>query len=111
MWNPKVIEKFGRQQKKMLAFALKCLKKDGTLVYSTCTHTPEENESVIDFALRNFPIKVEQIQVPLKTRPGILEWKNESFNPEVSKAHRIYPQDNDSEGFFLCKMTLLEEIQ
>lgn len=110
MWNSKVIDKFSRQQKKFIAFALKCLKVGGTLVYSTCTHAPEEDESVIDFALRNFPVKIEKITLPLKTRPGVTKWKNETFNPEVSKAHRIYPQDNDSEGFFLCKMTLLEEI-
>lgn len=111
MWNPKIIEKFSRQQKKLLAYALKCLKAGGTLVYSTCTHAPEENESVIDFALKNFPVRIEQTSLPLKTRPGIKEWKGEKYDNEVSKAHRVYPQDNDSEGFFVCKMTLLEEVQ
>lgn len=111
MWNEKVVNNLSRQQKKLLAFALKCLKKGGTLVYSTCTHAPEEDESVIDFALKNFPVKVEPISLPLKTRPGITEWEGESFSIEVKKAHRIYPQDNDSEGFFVCKLTLLEEIK
>ena len=111
MWNEKIIKKFSRQQKKMLAFALKCLKAGGTLVYSTCTHAPEENESVIDFALKNFPVKVESLSLPLKCRPGISSWEEESFSPEVEKACRIYPQDNDSEGFFLCKLTLLEEVK
>ncbi len=111
MWNERMIEKFSRQQKKFVAFALKCLKVGGTLVYSTCTHAPEEDEEVLDFAIKNFPIKVEQIELPLKTRPGITEWYNETYSPEVKKAHRIYPQDNDSEGFFVCKMTLMEEIK
>src|SRR3989344_521862 len=111
MWNEKIIKKFSRQQKKMLAFALKCLKAGGTLVYSTCTHAPEENESVIDFALKNFPVKVESLSLPLKCRHGISSWEEESFSPEVEKACRIYPQDNDSEGFFLCKLTLLEEVK
>ena len=111
MWNPKVIDKFSRQQKKMLAFALKCLKAGGTLVYSTCTHAPEENESVINFAIQNFPVKIEEIPLPLKTRPGITKWKDEVYDKDVTRAHRIYPQDNDSEGFFLCKLTLLEEVQ
>jgi len=111
MWNPKMIDKLSRQQKKMLAYALKCLKVGGTLVYSTCTHAPEENESVMDFALKNFPVKIEEIKLPLKTRHGIIEWNNEVYDKDVAKAHRIYPQDNDSEGFFLCKMTLLDEIK
>lgn len=111
MWNEKVVNNLGRQQKKLLAFALKCLKKGGTLVYSTCTHAPEEDEAVVDFALNNFPVKVEQVQLPLKCRQGLTDWQGNNYNKEVSKVCRIYPQDNDSEGFFISKFTLLEEIK
>ncbi len=111
MWNHKVVENLSRQQKKLLANAIKCLKVGGTFVYSTCTHSPEENESVIDFALKNFPVKIEEINLPLKTRSGVTSWNGEQFNPAVAKCCRIYPQDNDSEGFFVAKMILLEEIK
>ena len=111
MWNEKVVYKLSRLQKKLIAFALKCLKIKGNLVYSTCTHSPEENESVIDFALKNFPVKIEKISLPLKYREGITEWNDEQYNEEVKKCCRIYPQDNDSEGFFVCKMTLIDEIR
>jgi len=111
IWNPKVVDKLSRQQKKFFALAIKCLKVGGTIVYSTCTHAPEENEEIVNFALKNFPVKIESISLPIKCRPGVTSWKGESFNKEVEKACRIYPQDNDSEGFFVCKMTLLEEIK
>lgn len=111
IWNHKVIKKLSRQQKKFMAVALKCLKKGGILIYSTCTHAPEENEEIINFALKNFPVKIEPISLPLKCRQGIIQWENESFNPEITKTCRIYPQDNDSEGFFIAKLTLLEEIE
>jgi NOL1/NOP2/sun family putative RNA methylase len=111
MWNDRMITKFSRQQKKFIAFALKCLKVGGTLVYSTCTHAPEEDEEVIDFAVKNFPVKVETINLPLKCRKGITDWYNKTYSLEVQKACRIYPQDNDSEGFFVCKLTLLDEIK
>ena len=110
IWNLKVIQKLSRQQKKFIAFALKCLKKGGILVYSTCTHSPEENEEVIDFALRNFPVKIESISLPLKCCQGITSWEGKIFNKEINKACRIYPQDNDSEGFFLAKLILMQEI-
>ncbi len=110
-WNHKVVDKLSRQQKKFMAMALKCLKKSGTLIYSTCTHAPEENEEIVNFALKNFPVKIESIELPLNCRPGLTSWKEDSFSPELKKACRIYPQDNDSEGFFLCKMTLLEEVK
>src|SRR3989344_3450096 len=111
IWNEKIIKKLSRQQKKFVAFALKCLKKGGTVVYSTCTHAPEENEEIVDFALKNFPVKLETLSLPIKCRPGITSWKNDSYSKEVSKTCRIYPQDNDSEGFFVSKMTLLEEVK
>jgi NOL1/NOP2/sun family putative RNA methylase len=111
MWNEKIIGKFSRQQKKFIAFALKCLKKGGTLVYSTCTHAPEEDEEVIDFALKNFPVEAEKIELPLKCRSGITSWDGKTYSDEVKKSCRIYPHDNDSEGFFVCKLVLLEEIK
>lgn len=110
-WNEKVLKKLSRQQKKFIALAFKCLKKGGTLVYSTCTHGPEENEEVVSFALNNFPVKMERVHLPLKCRPGVTSWRGEEFNAEVEKSCRIYPQDNDSEGFFVSKFTLLEEVK
>lgn len=110
MWNPKMIGWFSKIQRRMLEASLQCLKKGGVLVYSTCTHSPEENEKIIDYALRNFPVKVEEIKLPLKCRAGITDWEDAKYSEEVKKCCRIYPHDNDSEGFFVSKMTLLEEI-
>jgi NOL1/NOP2/sun family putative RNA methylase len=111
IWNEKVIHKLSRQQKKFFAFAIKLLRPQGTLVYSTCTHAPEENEEIVNFALHNFPLKIEPIYLPLKCRPGITSWDSHPYDAQVSHSCRIYPQDNDSEGFFLAKFTLQEEIQ
>ena len=111
MWNPKVIKNFSRQQKKLIAFALKALKKDGTLVYSTCTHAPEENEEIVNFALENFPVKIEKFNLPIECRPGIESWQDKQFNEEIKHTCRIYPQDNNTEGFFIAKMTLLEDVK
>jgi len=111
MWNPKMIKSISKQQKKLIAFAFKCLKKGGSLVYSTCTHAPEENEAVVDFALKNFPVKLEQVKLPLKCRGGVTSWDKEEFSDDVKNVCRIYPQDNDSEGFFVSKFTLLEELK
>lgn len=111
MWNPKVVDNMGRMQKKLLVSALRCLKVGGTLVYSTCTHAPEENEAVIDFALKNFPVAVERVSLPLHTRSGVDRWKQDVFHADVQKCCRIYPQDNDSEGFFVAKLVLKEDFR
>ncbi len=105
MWNPNTIKSLSKLQKTLVTSALDILKPNGTLVYSTCTHAPEENEAIIDHIVKNFPnVKVEKISLPIKCRHGINEWENEKFSKEVNLACRIYPQDNNTEGFFVAKM-------
>jgi NOL1/NOP2/sun family putative RNA methylase len=104
MWNYKMIQNFAAQQKRLAASAFPLLKEGGEMVYSTCTLAPEENEEVIQFLIDNFNAKIEEIKLPIKTREGIASWQGREFSREIKKCCRIYPQDNDSEGFFVAKI-------
>lgn len=106
-WSENLLESLGRKQKKLASNALELLKEGGEMIYSTCTHAPEENEEVIQHLLDNYDIQIIPIKLPIKTRPGILEWKNKKFNEQIKHACRIYHHDNDLEGFFLCKIKKL----
>ena len=108
MWNPKTIENLSKLQKALIASAIEILKPNGELVYSTCTHAPEENEEVVDFALKNFKVKIEKINLPIKTREGITSWQEKEYSKEIRFSCRIYPQDNDTEGFFIAKIKKLK---
>ncbi|MBI2056799.1 tRNA methyltransferase, partial [Candidatus Pacearchaeota archaeon] len=59
----------------------------------------------VDFALKEFKdeIKIEEIKLPVKCREGIVNWENKKYDEGVKLSCRIYPQDNNSEGFFLAK--------
>lgn len=103
-WNESMLKGFSRLQKKLVAVAIPLLVDDGILVYSTCTHAPEEDEAVVDFAVKNFAVSVEPIKLPITTRPGITSWGKETFDSSVQNACRIYPQDNNSEGFFVARL-------
>lgn len=105
-WNENLIHSLSRLQKNLIVNVASRLKKGGTLVYSTCTLAPEENEEVVSFLLGKFQdFKIEPIRLKgLKTRHGVLEWNDKKYNPEVKNCARIYPQDNDSEGFFITKL-------
>jgi NOL1/NOP2/sun family putative RNA methylase len=109
MWNQRVIENLSGVQKKLAAEAFKILRTGGEMVYSTCTLAPEENEEVLNTLAKQFDFEFEKISLPLKCRNGIKEWDGKSYNPELEKACRIYPQDNDTDGFFLCKIRKLSE--
>jgi len=109
MWNQKMINFFAGTQKSLASAALDLLQEEGEMIYSTCTHAPEENEEIIQFLLENYDIKIEEPILPkeLKIRQGILEWNGKKFSDEMKKCARLYPQDNDTEGFFLCKIKKL----
>lgn len=103
-WNIKSVENLSRQQKALASSALEALREEGEMIYSTCTHAPEENEEVVQYLLDNYDIQIEEIKLPIKTRPGVIGWKGKNYSQELKKAARIYPQDNNTEGFFLCKI-------
>lgn len=104
MWNKNMIKKIASTQRKLAAAAMKVLKVNGEMIYSTCTLAPEENEEVVDFLIRNFDVEVEEIDLPLKLREGIVEWDGKKYSDKVKKAKRLYPQDNNTDGFFVCKL-------
>lgn len=109
MWNINTVKKFSRIQKNMVSSAIEILKPEGEIVYSTCTHAPEENEEVVDFILKNFDnIEIEKISLPIKCRPGVTEWDGKEYDKNVIKSCRIYPQDNNTEGFFIAKFKKLK---
>jgi NOL1/NOP2/sun family putative RNA methylase len=110
MWNPKRIGILSRMQKAMISNAFELLREGGKIVYSTCTHGPEENEEVVDFLLKKFEnSRLEEVSIPMeiKYHKGLTEWQGKKFSDEVEKCARIYPHDNKTEGFFIAKIRKL----
>ncbi len=104
IWNPNAVKRLHAQQKQLLETAFSILKKEGTLVYSTCSLEPEEDESVISEFLENNNAKLEKIELNIKRSEPILEFEGNKYSEEVKKCLRIWPQDNDTEGFFVAKI-------
>ncbi len=105
MWNPDMVKRLAATQKQLIKTAFENLKENGTLVYSTCTLEPEENEGVVDYLLSEFEnAKVMPIELDIKRSPAVVEFEKEKYSPEVKKCLRIWPQDNDTEGFFVAKI-------
>jgi tRNA (cytosine49-C5)-methyltransferase len=105
IWNPLMIQRLSNQQKAILESAFMIIKDGGTVVYSTCSVEPEENEAVIDYLLEKFPeAELEEIKLDIKRSSPVLEFEGKKFNSEIKKCLRIWPQDNDTEGFFVAKI-------
>lgn len=106
MWSPGLVERMAKTQLKLLKNAFRLLKKGGTLVYSTCTLEPQENEEIIHKLLETEKkAQIQEIKLNIKRTPPITKFQNKEYTEEVKKCLRIHPQDNDSEGFFVTKIT------
>lgn len=103
MWSPGFVRKMAAEQRKLLAEGWRCLKPGGLLVYSTCTLEPDENEAnVSQFLDRHDDAALEEIDLPIARSPAVRAFAGRTFRPEVEKCLRIWPQDNDTEGFFVA---------
>ncbi len=106
-WSMRRVYAFSRLQKSLISRAFELLPSGGELIYSTCTSSPEENELVIKFLLEKFDdAKLCTVDIDAKTRPGLTFW-GEELGPEMKKCVRIWPQDNNTETFFIAKVKKL----
>jgi 16S rRNA (cytosine1407-C5)-methyltransferase len=105
-WSEKKIKQFSKLQKWLLRSAVSATKPGGTIVYSTCTISPEENEEVIDWILEKEKntVELEEIQIKdLERYPAFTTYKNKTFHPNIRKTLRILPS-TEMEGFFVAKL-------
>lgn len=97
LWSLENVLLCAKRQKEILSHAIKALKKGGTLVYSTCTYSMEENEEVVAWLLKNYPC-MEQVdcKVSFGRKGFVCEGMDET------KVVRIFSMDG-GEGHFVAK--------
>jgi NOL1/NOP2/sun family putative RNA methylase len=98
------IGRLARLQKRLIVRAFDLLTPDGTLVYSTCTFAPEENESVVAHLLRERDARVVPVEFPFERCPGLEAWQGETYPDQIRACVRIYPHHLDSGGGFVARI-------
>ena len=90
----------------ILKKAMELCKVGGEIVYSTCTFRPEENEHVINQVIkRNKEWEIVPITIKgFAFSEGLTEWKSLKFSQQLRRSVRIWPHQNDSGGFFICRL-------
>jgi NOL1/NOP2/sun family putative RNA methylase len=91
-------------QKRMIIRGFDLLKREGEMVYSTCTYDPEENESVVAFLLRHRDAELLPINGAFPSEPGLCEWNREKHDRRLQRSARFYPHRLDSVGFFMARI-------
>jgi NOL1/NOP2/sun family putative RNA methylase len=96
-------------QRSLLEKAVRLTRPGGTILYVTCTFSPEENEAVVSEALGRLPIELEPLELPVPHARGVTSWDGKNFDPRVEGAARIYPHHLDSGGLFLARLRRLDD--
>jgi NOL1/NOP2/sun family putative RNA methylase len=105
-WTPNKPKVLGKRQQWLLRSGISACRVGGTIVYSTCTLAPEENEAVVDWILRKEHGNVMLADIVLDGVPwsqAVAGWKTKSFMPEIIRARRVLPSPG-MEGFFVAKL-------
>ncbi len=95
MWSRENVLLCARRQKEILACAARCVRSGGTLVYSTCTFSEEENEQNVNWFLNTFE-DFELVPVHGKGHDGTEEIIHRDY------VRRVYPMDG-GEGQFAAR--------
>lgn len=93
-WSPEQVKLCAERQRMILEQAVFMLKPGGTLVYSTCTFSVEENEDVIGGFLKEHP------------EFSVAEAEQEKFFEPGRREHtmRLWPHKLAGEGHFIAKL-------
>lgn len=98
-WSPDLVASCALRQREIVQTLLPCLAAGGTLIYSTCTYAPEENEAIMTWLLENSSL--EPTPLPNLSRYGA---EAISIAGIQAAAYRCYPHKFQGEGFFIAAL-------
>ena len=96
-WSLNNVALCSQRQQRIVADVYEALKEDGTLIYSTCSYSKEEDEDVLDWIINTLGAKT--VQINIQQEWGIVETQSDEHK---AYGYRFYPDKLKGEGFFIA---------
>lgn len=90
-------------QKQLVEKGTRLLEDGGSMVYSTCTLAPKENEEVVEHALEETGLELEPVELDAPHRRGVTSFQSRDYSEEMEKTVRVYPHHLESGVIFVAK--------
>ena len=104
-WSPDNVKLCADRQEWILDEAAKMLAPNGTLVYSTCTFSKEEDEmQVISFLDRHEDFYLDEMKPYEGMSKGFSSEVSDESRPYGGVGVRLFPHKLKGEGHYICKL-------
>lgn len=105
-WSEGNVQLCCERQQRILADVWPALKKDGVLIYATCSYSQQEDEQILDWLASAYDVVT--LTVPVAEEWGIVT----VTSPQKGMTgYRFFPGRTKGEGFFIAALQKKEEAE
>lgn len=96
-------EHLSKLQFQLMERASELVEDGGTVIYSTCTFAPEENEEVALRVQEETGLELVDIETDVPHQRGVTEFQDKTYSGDVEKTVRIFPHHLRSGGMYVAR--------
>lgn len=101
-WSEDNVQLCSQRQQRILADIYPALKKDGVLIYATCSYSEAEDECISDWLLNSFAVKSLQISLHNDRGQKFGDIVETYSKKHAAFGYRFFPDKIRGEGFFIA---------